>query len=166
MFLIISSIFIISFFFISVYQTYKINQKLQKIHKKAAYFKLPKIDNLSDSLSLDDFKGKKLILNFWASWCEPCKEETKELNKIYEKLKDSVMVVGINIWDKREKSLEFIKAFDIKFLNLFAPRGNPISVNYGITGIPETIVIDENGYIIFHFRGPITYDLIVHKLLK
>ncbi|MEO0151603.1 MAG: redoxin domain-containing protein [candidate division WOR-3 bacterium] len=162
-FIIISTIFIVLLFLFSVYQTYS-NKEEKEIVKKASYFKLPKIDNLNDSLSLDDLKGKVVILNFWASWCEPCKEEVKELNKIYESLKDSIMLIGINIWDDRKKALSFIEKYNVKFLNLFASRGNPISVNYGITGVPETIIVDKEGYIKFHFKGPITYEIIIRSL--
>lgn len=138
--------------------------KDSKLIRKAVYFKLPRIDNLSDSLSLDDFKGKIIILNFWASWCEPCKEEANELNKIYTNLKDSIILIGVNIWDRRENALEFIKNYNLKFLNLYS-KDNPISVDYGITGVPETVIIDKEGNIIYHFKGPIN-EKIIKEIIK
>ena len=156
-FLILSILITLVIFLISILQTN--NKNSLKLPRKAVYFKLPKIDNLKDSLSLNDLKGKIIILNFWASWCEPCKEEAEELNKIYEHLKDSIILIGINIWDKRENALEFIKNFNLKFLNLYS-KDNPISVDYGITGVPETIVIDKQGNIIYHFKGPINEKII------
>lgn len=162
-FIILSTIIILFVFLIFALQTKK--PENSKLIRKPAYFKLPRIDNLNDSLSLDDFKGKIIILNFWASWCEPCKEEANELNKIYDNLKDSVILIGINIWDKRENALKFIRDYNLKFLNLYS-KDSPISVDYGITGVPETIIIDKQGNIIHHFKGPINYNLISNILIK
>ncbi|MEO0224060.1 MAG: TlpA disulfide reductase family protein [candidate division WOR-3 bacterium] len=161
-FLFLSILSILIIFFISILQTNKM--KDSKLIRKAVNFKLPKIDNLKDSLSLSDFKGKIIILNFWASWCEPCKEEANELNKIYTNFKDSVILIGINIWDRRENALEFIKNYNLKFLNLYS-KDNPISVDYGITGVPETIIIDKEGNIIYHFKGPIN-EKIINEIIK
>ncbi|MCS7244923.1 MAG: TlpA family protein disulfide reductase [candidate division WOR-3 bacterium] len=163
LFFILSTLIISIVFFWSLYQASKVRvEKNLKIDRKAIDFKLPRLENLNDSIKLSDFMNKIVILNFWSSWCEPCKEEVNELNRIYEYSGDSVVLIGINIWDRRESALDFIKNYNVKFLNLYA-KGVSVSVDYGIRGVPETIVIKE-GYIKFHFRGPITFDLIVNSI--
>lgn len=162
-FLILSTIVILMIFLWSIYQASKVKaERSVQVNRKAIDFKLPKLENLNDSIKLSDFKNKIIILNFWSSWCEPCKEEVNELNKIYEYSGDSIVLIGINIWDKRESALDFVKNYNVKFLNLYA-KNISISVDYGVRGVPETIVI-KDGYIKFHFRGPITFDLILNSI--
>ncbi len=166
-FLIVSTIIILAIFFYSLYESAKFKTiEVKKVNKKAASFKLPKLDEPNDSISiLESMKDKIIILNFWASWCEPCKAEVNELNKIYEIYKDSVFLIGINVWDRRENALKFVKNYNINFLNLYA-RGSTITIDYGITGVPETIIIDKDGIIKYHFKGAINFELIKEILEK
>ncbi len=159
-FLIFSAIVIFGILFYSLYESTKFKtSQVKEFNKRAISFKLPRLDELNDSISLESMRDKIIILNFWASWCEPCKYEVNELNKIYEMYGNKISLIGINIWDKRENALEFVKNYNIKFLNLYA-RGSTITIDYGITGVPETIIIDKNGIIKYHFKGAINFELI------
>lgn len=103
----------------------------------------------SKSYSLSEFKGKPIIVNFWASWCGPCKLEASELSSIYDKYKGKVVVLGVNLTDT-ENSLSDVQAFatyyHFKFPALLDRNGN-ISKKYRIKPIPDTFFINENGII-------------------
>ena len=94
------------------------------------------------------FGGKLLILNFWATWCPPCVEETPSLNALAERFKgQGLVVLGVNI-DKDDKAYQrFMKRFDVKFLTARDPDQN-INASYGTYQIPETYIIDANGKVI------------------
>jgi len=106
------------------------------------------------TIKLSDFRGKKpVVLNFWASWCPPCREEAPALSKIAKDLGDRVEFIGVAVNDSRENAEKFMEEFDITYEN--GLDISDIGPAYKITGIPETFWIDKNGQIIDRWIGAI-----------
>ena len=111
-------------------------------------------------ISLDSLKGKAVVLNFWSSWCIPCKKETDALNRAkirYEK--DDIVFIGVNIWDDKENALNFMRSYPSDYTNGFDPS-NEIHVDYGIQGVPETFFIDKSGNISNRFQGELNDSIL------
>jgi len=108
-------------------------------------------------VSLEAMRGKIVVLNFWASWCYPaCYEEAPVLERNWQAYRDrDVVVVGINIQDREEAALRFIRQFGLSFPNAPDPGGK-VSVDYGVYGVPETFFIDRSGRIQKKHVGAVT----------
>jgi cytochrome c biogenesis protein CcmG, thiol:disulfide interchange protein DsbE len=100
------------------------------------------------TLRLSDLRGKVVMINFWASWCGPCRLEAPELQSAWEfyQDRDDVVFLGIAYADNGPRSLEFIAEFGITYLN-GPDLGTRISEAYNIQGVPETFIIDKEGKI-------------------
>jgi len=117
-------------------------------------------------LSLDNLRGKAVFLNFWASWCVPCREEARELEAAWQNIKETNMIfVGLAENDTDQNALEFLKEFKITY-----PNGKDetakIAVDYGTWGIPESFFIDPQGRITYKHVGAIRAALVVSKLAE
>ena len=132
------------------------------IAKQAPSFSLKLFDG--KVIRLEDFRGKVVFLNFWASWCIPCRAEAKTLEAAWQSYKDRGEVfLGIDIQDKEEDARAFMKEFGITYLNGRDATGK-IAVDYGVWGIPETFFIDRSGGITYKHVGEIGAQTIVAKL--
>lgn len=100
-----------------------------------------------EEFTLSEQRGKIVIINFWASWCGPCREEAPALQRISERYGDQVQVIGIAYTDQPNDSLAFLDEFDITYANADDPRSVISDDLYHIQGVPETFVIDQNGEI-------------------
>jgi cytochrome c biogenesis protein CcmG/thiol:disulfide interchange protein DsbE len=121
-------------------------------------------------LSLDELRGKVVVVNFWASWCYPaCYEEAPVLEQGWRRYKErGVVVLGVDIQDTEEAARKFMKQFSLTFPNGPDPGGK-ISVDFGVYGVPETFFIDRNGRIGKKHVGAVTETLFtgeVERLLK
>jgi len=119
---------------------------------KAPDLKLQKLDNTTAALS--DYKGKTVVIDFWATWCAACKEAFPELNKISADYADKNLVtIGINIEKiKPEKIAAFVKKASIKYTVLLDPSGESAK-KFGVKGVPTLAVIKSDGTIARMFRG-------------
>jgi thiol-disulfide isomerase/thioredoxin len=122
------------------------------------------------SFDLASLRGKVVVINYWASWCAPCRLEAPELSKVYAATKsDGVAFVGVNIHDERDKALAFEESFSVDYPSLFDPPGR-IALKFRTVPpntIPATIVIDRDGRIAAVFRkGVLREELqpVVRKL--
>jgi cytochrome c biogenesis protein CcmG, thiol:disulfide interchange protein DsbE len=116
------------------------------------------------TLTLKDLHGKAVLINFWASWCVPCRAEAKTLEAAWQKYKDrGVVFLGIDIQDKEEDARAFMKEFGITYLNGRDESGK-IAVDYGVWGIPETFFIDPQGRITYKHAGEIRAETVIAKL--
>jgi cytochrome c biogenesis protein CcmG, thiol:disulfide interchange protein DsbE len=115
-------------------------------------------------LSLGELHGKAVFLNFWASWCPPCRAEARDLEVAWQKVKDENMVfIGVALQDTDKNSLEFLKEFDVTYPNGKDESGK-IGVDYGTWGIPESFFIDPQGRITYKHVGDIRAALVLTKL--
>lgn len=121
----------------------------------AADFSIPAL--LSDgNLSLSQFSGTPVVLNFWASWCTPCKKEMPVLQDFAAENPD-VMVVGVAVNDSERDSREFAEQRGIQF-PLGVDGDGSVSADYGVTGLPVTVVIDGQGKVATTWFGEITRE--------
>jgi cytochrome c biogenesis protein CcmG/thiol:disulfide interchange protein DsbE len=132
------------------------------IAKPAAPFTITLFDG--GKLSLEDLRGKAVFLNFWASWCPPCRAEARDLEAAWRKVKDRNMVfIGVALQDTDRNSLDFLKEFDVTYPNGKDESGK-IAVDYGTWGIPESFFIDPQGRITYKHVGGIRAPLVIGKL--
>jgi cytochrome c biogenesis protein CcmG/thiol:disulfide interchange protein DsbE len=109
-------------------------------------------------VSLADLSGKTVVLNFWASWCQPCEREAPILNEVAQRYRDqdaAVVVLGLDVQDLSEKALGFARDFGISYPSL-RETGDAAYRDYQLTGLPETFVIDPEGRIALKVVGEVT----------
>lgn len=108
--------------------------------------------------SLADHRGTVVVLNVWASWCDPCRSEMPLLQRTHERIADQGgMVLGIDTQDATEDALKFLADYDIDFPSL-RDRDREYGRELGVSGYPETFLIDRDGRIAALYRGPITQE--------
>lgn len=133
---------------------YKLVSNLQEMKDKSPSpdFTLPNLGG--EKVSLKDFRGKLLLLNFWASWCAPCREEMPAMERLYQKYRDhGFVIVGVNLKDDKKSALSFVKELKITFPIAFDPKGE-VGLIYGAWGLPATYLIDANGIALARAWGP------------
>lgn len=106
-------------------------------------------------IKLSDLRSKVVLINFWASWCIPCREEAPELEAAYRQFKDrGVVFLGVDWVDIEGDALNYLKSFNITYAN--GPDiGTKIGPLYHITGVPETYIVDQAGNIQFYKISPV-----------
>ncbi len=131
------------------------------VGKMAPEFTLSTFDG--SPMKLSDSRGKAVVLNFWASWCIPCREEAPLLEAAWQALKDrEVVFLGVNIQDSEEAARDFVHGFGITFPNGRDAKGK-IAIDYGVYGIPETLFIDRQGRITAKVIGPLGAETLVAR---
>jgi cytochrome c biogenesis protein CcmG/thiol:disulfide interchange protein DsbE len=116
--------------------------------------KLPVLGAGGDG-SLADYKGKVVVLNFWASWCKPCTEELPLLERTHKSIATrNGTVLGANYQDVSDSALQFVRRFKLSFPSL-RDRDGEYADRYGSRAFPETFVIDRRGRIAAQRRGPV-----------
>lgn len=115
------------------------------------------LKNLDGQLvRLSDFKGKPVIVNFWATWCPPCRAEFPDFQKVSVEQRDQLVIIGVNhtTGDSPQLVPDFVAEFGITFPIVLDETGETAK-NYKIVGLPTTIFIDSNGIVKQVFTGPI-----------
>jgi cytochrome c biogenesis protein CcmG, thiol:disulfide interchange protein DsbE len=120
-------------------------------------FTLERLD-ADGELALSSLRGKAVVLNFWASWCIPCKDEAPVLEALWREQRDrGLVVVGVDAKDFRRDARRFAERFDLTFPLVYDGPGD-IVTPYGVTGFPETFVIDREGKVVDVLVGAVDGD--------
>lgn len=117
------------------------------------------IDVEGKEVSLSDFKGKPVVVNFWASWCPPCKEEMPYYNEVYKELGDEVVFMMVDLVDGSRETVDTAKAFikDNGYeFPVYFDTDQDAAIAYGIYSIPTSIFIDADGKVVKSITGSMT----------
>jgi peroxiredoxin len=123
------------------------------------------------NLRLQQQRGRVVLVNFWATWCGPCREEMPQLNKLYDKYRSSGFVLlGVNVDDDANKGMEVAHKLGVKFPVLL-DTDKKVSKLYDLATMPSTVLIDREGRIRYVHRGYMagyedSYDKQIRELLK
>ena len=146
-------IFILGIFFLSLNKNSNYNTE-SLVGNKLGEIELVSFED--DSIfTNDDFKKNSFtLINFWASWCAPCRIEHPQLMELSKE--NNIKILGVNFKDKKINALKFLKDLGDPYEYLTRDSNGKQSVNFGIYGIPESILIDDKFTIIKKFVGPLT----------
>ena len=131
-----------------------INKELKK------YDKLTFLDTKNELINLKDYRGKLIMLNFWATWCAPCKEEMPSLDLLQKNENlNNLKIFPINIGkEKLEKSLKFFRDLEIKNLDLYFDPPVTLAKKFGLRGIPTTILFNKDGLEFARIVGSLDFE--------
>lgn len=126
-----------------------------KIGAKAPNFELTTLTG--EKMKLSDYKGKKIMLNFWATWCPPCKAEMPEMEKFYQQKPNDLVLLAVNI--DPQNDVKGFAAKDRITFPILLDKDSSVNKMYQIMAIPTTFFIDENGIIQNKYVGEMTQDI-------
>ncbi len=119
----------------------------------APLLRLPTLDG--GIVDLASFRGKLVVLNFWATWCPPCVEEMPSLEKLHRALaQEGLVVIGVSVDEDEVTLRSFVQKVGVTFLILRDPGGRGPTTAYNTTGYPETFVLDPQGVLLDKYIGP------------
>jgi cytochrome c biogenesis protein CcmG, thiol:disulfide interchange protein DsbE len=134
------------------------------VGKPAPEFTLPPMDAQAENFTSEELgKGKPIIVNFWASWCAPCRIEHPTLEALAAKR--GVVLYGVDYKDDPEKARAFLSELGNPFSKINRDQEGRVSIDWGVTGVPETFVIDSDGVIRVHYAGPLSEELLDRLIL-
>ena len=120
--------------------------------ERAPDFRLPAL--AGDEVALHDFQGRWVLINFWATWCTPCREEMPTLQRLADIRADHLTVLGINMREEMAALQPFLDELDITFPILLQPDNDTL-LAYGVRGLPLTFLVDPEGHLVWRQIGPL-----------
>ncbi|MEP2027915.1 MAG: DsbE family thiol:disulfide interchange protein [Paracoccaceae bacterium] len=114
---------------------------------------------LFDDATLRD--GQIKLVNYWASWCAPCRVEHPNLEKLAD---EGIPIYGINYKDNRQNALGFLEELGDPYVAMGADEDGRMALDWGLYGVPETYVIDGDGKVLLRFAGPLTQRVITETI--
>jgi thiol-disulfide isomerase/thioredoxin len=121
-------------------------------------FSLPDMDG--ELHALQDYRGKVVLINFWATWCPPCRREMPALEQLYSKLADQAFaVLAVNQWEDADHVFAYMGDLNVipSFPILFDPESK-VSADYGVKGLPTSFLLDKQGRVVFRAVGGRAFD--------
>ena len=115
--------------------------------------------------SVDDYRGKWVLVNVWASWCDPCRDEAPDLQRFYEHHKqDDFLVLGVDTQDASDEALAFAEEFGLTYPQLHDGSGDYAENELHTTGVPENFLVAPDGKIAYVQRGPVDTEILDQQI--
>ena len=130
--------------------------------KSAPELILPAYADAGSRVMLADWQGEVYAINVFASWCAPCRAEAPTIAKLAE----TIPIIGINFRDAAEDAAEFLALFGNPYAEIGVDADGQASLGLGVQAIPETLIVNKAGEIIFHQRGPIFADVLTGEIAR
>ena len=137
------------------------------INKKVPIFTAESVIDKKIFVSQNEFNGKTTIVNFFATWCGPCREEHVYLEKLSNDKK--LKIIGINYKDDPKKTIQWLNRLGNPYSYVISDNNGRLGIDWGVYGIPETFIVSSKGVIKYKLVGPITkrnYDAFYSKVLE
>ena len=112
------------------------------------------------TMRISDFKGKIVLIDFWATWCRPCVATMRELKKVYERYGDKIVIISISLNKEKNDVIEFINKEGIKWIIGWDPKGD-IARKFNIKAIPTLLIVNKDGILVKKVVGYHTADEII-----
>lgn len=121
---------------------------------------LPALEG-SETGSIEDYRGQWVLVNVWASWCDPCRTEAPDIQRFYEQHKqDNFEVLGVDTQDASDEALAFVEEFGLTYPQLHDGSGDFTKNELHTTGVPENFLVDPDGKLAFAQRGPLNTEIL------
>jgi cytochrome c biogenesis protein CcmG/thiol:disulfide interchange protein DsbE len=115
--------------------------------------------------SIADYRGRWVLVNLWASWCPPCRQEAPALDEFARRYRgQGVTVLGIDVQDNSDDALAFVREFDLRYPQLRSV-GDERSEAFGSTGVPENFLVDPRGKLALIWRAPVDNDFLQREIV-
>jgi cytochrome c biogenesis protein CcmG/thiol:disulfide interchange protein DsbE len=124
---------------------------------------LPQMDAATFSAMLAQQHGTPVVVNFWASWCPPCRAEAPELAAAAERYRDTVRFIGVNAQDDRGGATQYIEQYGLPYPSVFDPT-NAIAISYGLYSPPSTLFFDADGRLVDTVPGQLSPEDLQREL--
>ncbi len=127
--------------------------KLVRVGETIRPFTLPDLQDKMQGLP----KGKVMIVNFWATWCPPCRKEVPSMVQLYETFKDKGFeIVAVSVDKRREDVVDFVNTYNMSFTVLH-DADSQVAASYGVFRYPESFIVDKNGVVLQHLNGAVEW---------
>jgi len=133
------------------------------LHENLPNFKLNNLFKENKTLSTNDLNKKFVVINFFASWCTPCKAEHPLFFDIKKKY-PNIFILGINMQDNNVDAIKFLNEDGNPYDYVGVDKNGFIGVEFGVVGLPETFLVDKFGKIIYKYLGPLTKEIVQNEI--
>ena len=151
------SIILLIFFYLLVIERNPTDIPSALLNKKIKQFETNSLFENQKFISSEEFGGSVVLVNFFATWCKPCRDEHEFIKKFSEK--KNLKIIGINYKDRPEKAIEWLKKLGNPYSSVAIDKKGEIAIDWGVYGIPETFIINSKGIVKFRHVGPINEDI-------
>ena len=124
------------------------------LNKEVPIFEAKSLFKNKKFISSNEFKNEIILVNFFSTWCKPCRDEHVYIMRFANE--KSLKVIGINYKDNSEKTIKWLKDLGNPYKNILIDKNGKIAIDWGVYGIPETFIVNSNGIIKYRHVGPIT----------
>ena len=144
----------ITFFYLLIIERNPSEIPSNLLNKKVPKFEARSLVEEENFISSNEFGNEIILVNFFATWCKPCRDEHKYIKHISDK--DKIKIIGINYKDNPDKAIKWLQNLGNPYSNVLLDKKGMIAIDWGVYGIPETFVVNSKGIIKYRHIGPVT----------